>query len=440
MAEFLGVIGIAANITSLVGFADVLIQKVVKYIHAVKHAKEEIASLLFELSTLHGLLHGLQALAREYPQQDTDARFRADHLRSCYLTLDNLQKKLTNRLNNADPAQQRNPFKAFQQRYVGWPLSKSETMGYIKELQGHKSTLNLALTSDNSENLLRALSDIHEIKAELKRTSERDERLIMGKDRQAILDFLCSVKSADPRKYQDKALGLLQPGTGLWFIESEEFKHWFKTPKSRLWLEGIAGAGKTILVSLIVRHALENLDEGDAVAYFYCDYKDSETQKPVNMLGSLARQLASQDEQAFAKAKALYAQHHPEGKPTSQASPEELRDLILDISRVLENTLIAVDGLDECVDTRLVVDFLRSLSGSAETNTKLLFASRGEHPIRERLQHDYVVISIAARSEDLKRYVLAEVQARMDQGRLRIRQTSLKEYIVERLVEKAAGM
>src|SRR5437764_2303313 len=194
MAEFLGAIGIAANITSLIGFADVLIQKVVKYVHAVKHAKEERASLLFELSTLHGVLHGLKALAREYPQQDADpdARFRADHLRSCYLTLDKLQKRLTDKLNHADPAQQRSPFKAFQQRYIGWPLSKSETIDYIKELQGHKSTLNLALTSDNSENLLRALSIVKEIKAEVKGSSElqkRVDRLIVDKESQAVLDF-----------------------------------------------------------------------------------------------------------------------------------------------------------------------------------------------------------------------------------------------------------
>jgi hypothetical protein len=443
MAEFLGAIGIATNITSLIGFADVLIQKVVKYVHAVKHAKEEIASLLFELSTLHGVLHGLKALAREYPQQDADARFRANHLRSCYLTLDNLQKRLTDKLNHADPAQQRSPFKAFQQRYISWPLSKSETIDYIKELQGHKSTLNLALTSDNSENLLRALSIVKEIKAEVKRSGERHERLdrlIVDRESQAVLDFLCPVKSVDPRKYQGNALNLLQPGTGVWFTESCEFKNWFGSPNAKLWMNGIAGAGKTILMSLIIRHAQENLGQGDAVAYFYCDYKDPETHKPVNILGSLLQQLASRDEHTFSRAKALYAQHHPEGKPSSQATPEQLRDVILDISKSLENVLIIVDGLDECSDARPVVDFLKSLTGLAGTNTKVLFASRDERAIRERLQKEYVEVSIAARSEDLKRYVLAEVQTRMDQDRLRIRQNELKEYIVERLVEKADGM
>ena len=205
-------------------------------------------------------------------------------------------------------------------------------------------------------------------------------------------------------------------------------------------MNGIAGAGKTILMSLIIRHTQENAGQDDAVAYFYCDYKDSKTQKPANILGSLAQQLASRDEHTLSRAKTLYAQHHPEGKPSSQATPEQLRDVILEVSNSLENVFIIVDGLDECSDARPVVDILKSLTGSVKTNTKLLFASRDERAIRDRLQKEYVEVSIAARSEDLKRYVLAEVQTRMDQDRLRIRQNELKEHIVERLVEKADGM
>ena len=51
-----------------------------------------------------------------------------------------------------------------------------------------------------------------------------------------------------------------------------------------------------------------------------------------------------------------------------------------------------------------------------------------------------MTVSIAAWSEDLKRYVLAEVQTRIKQGMRRIRHPELKEYIVECLVEKADGM
>ena len=192
-----------------------------------------------------------------------------------------------------------------------------------------------------------------EMKANVKVNSERHDwldRFMLDKESQGVVDFLCSVKSVDPRKYQKNTLNLLQPGTGQWFIESDEFKFWFETPKSKL------------------GHALGHVGEGNAVAYFYCDYKDSETHKLVNILGSVAQQLAARDEHTFAKAKALYAQHHPEGKPSSQATPEELRDLIVDISKSLDNTLIIVDGLDECADTRLVVDLLKGLSDSAETN------------------------------------------------------------------------
>jgi len=60
--------------------------------------------------------------------------------------------------------------------------------------------------------------------------------VITEKERREILEFFGTV---DPTKSHNTAIGLRQPGTGIWFIESEDFKHWVETKNARLWLYGI---------------------------------------------------------------------------------------------------------------------------------------------------------------------------------------------------------
>jgi hypothetical protein len=54
-----------------------------------------------------------------------------------------------------------------------------------------------------------------------------------------ILEWLCPITSVDPNRNQESAVNLTQPGTGIWFTESNEFQEWKIKSNSRLWLHGI---------------------------------------------------------------------------------------------------------------------------------------------------------------------------------------------------------
>ena len=71
------------------------------------------------------------------------------------------------------------------------------------------------------------------------------------------------------------------------FVEGAPFQKWLHTRNSKLWVYGIPGAGKSILAGAGISEALQLSDERHGIAYFYCDYKDANTQKPLNILGSL---------------------------------------------------------------------------------------------------------------------------------------------------------
>lgn len=61
------------------------------------------------------------------------------------------------------------------------------------------------------------------------------------------------------------------------------------------WCPGIPGAGKSVMTSIAIRHIEQHTERTNvAIAYVYCDYKDSKVQSKVELISSIARQLAEQ--------------------------------------------------------------------------------------------------------------------------------------------------
>jgi Cdc6-like AAA superfamily ATPase len=115
----------------------------------------------------------------------------------------------------------------------------------------------------------------------------------------------------------DQSRHLRLESSGLWFIQGEDFNNWLQTPHSALWLRGIPGAGKTVLASTLTDETRKRmrLSAGtSAMAFHYCDHKDEESQHPENILGTLAAQLAAQDEQSFAILREHYETHLGPGR------------------------------------------------------------------------------------------------------------------------------
>lgn len=104
-----------------------------------------------------------------------------------------------------------------------------------------------------------------------------------------------------------------------------------------------------------------------------------------------------------------------------------------------QTTMVVVDGLDEITNNRAdVTRALRSLNIEGG-QIKTLFASRLEIDIGYELE-DFVQVSIAAMSSDLRLYVASEIERRTTEKRLRIRDPSLKDHIMTTLVDGADGM
>ena len=146
-----------------------------------------------------------------------------------------------------------------------------------------------------------------------------------------------------------------------------------------------------------------------------------------------------QNESCFALLNEFFQTHFVKDCLPRQASAHELCDFIIKLTTCFGSTTIIIDGLDEISENRSdTTELLRSLSDRSKS-IKILLSSRPEVDIGYHLQ-DFVPISIAARSSDLRLYVASEIEHRTKRNKLRIRDPNLIEHIMKTLVEGAEGM
>ncbi|KAK2609594.1 hypothetical protein N8I77_003090 [Diaporthe amygdali] len=429
-------LSIAASIAGVISLADIVFLRTKKYLSSAKSADKEVHELSQEVLLLGGALHSLSRLAQALDtnglkDQHVDD-LRMHHIAACHATLDEIAKKLK-KLEGSST-----------KRKLVWPFASDRTKALIDEVSRHKESVNLALTADSMGTLLRVLSkseeiyrNMDEVLQEAKKTRAIITRIQQDSAREEILDYFLPY---NPQQNYEMSLSLRHPRTGLWLTRRPEFQTWLAHPDSALWLSGIPGAGKTVLAGTIIEEALKRSTEDVATAFFFCDYKNGNTQTTDNVLSALASQLAIQKEESYAHLERYYQELHPQRALERRPDVSGLQRILKDMVKSFDHVYLIVDGLDECGDnTNNVIDDILDILGCSD-NISTAFLSRDEDNIRDRLEEDFSGVEIAAHTEDITEYVTSEIEKRIGNKSLRIDDLSLKDEILERLVEGAKGM
>ncbi|CAI7588667.1 unnamed protein product [Penicillium pancosmium] len=132
-------------------------------------------------------------------------------------------------------------------------------------------------------------------------------------------------------------------GTGEWFLQSDSFKNWLSTPNSFLWLHGLPGCGKSVLLSTAVDN-IKQFDANAGLAYFYFDFKDPSKQNASGMLRSLIVQLLECGHETDC-VRALWQSRHIEA---SETPLDELVTCLSHLAQQFANLYIVLDALDVC--------------------------------------------------------------------------------------------
>ncbi|KXH28643.1 hypothetical protein CSAL01_02471 [Colletotrichum salicis] len=330
-------------------------------------------------------------------------------------------------------------------RSLKWPFSGEDTKGLLTQIEGHGNTISLALSTDTLEGMLKYLEkqdDIIEslisLNQKVKRLTAIQTRIECDEKRPKIIDYFLKV---NPQVNLQTSSRMRLPLTGLWLTESNPiFLKWADLPRSGPWLSGISGAVKTILSSMVIEKVLQKSSQSVAVAFFYCDYKNSDSQELLNILSTIAVQLGQQTQQAFRIIEEYHGGLRSANGLDAQPEPKELLDLITNIISVYEKVFVVVDGLDEYGgNVAEVAKAIKLLLDASSSASNAVF-SRDKQEIRDELADEFGHIEIAAHTEDLDIYVRAEMAHRKQLRNLSIQNPQFAEEIRHQLVNGAQGI
>ena len=144
----------------------------------------------------------------------------------------------------------------------------------------------------------------------------------------------------------------------------------------------------------------------------------------------------------------VYMRHD---KNVSQPNYDELRTVLLVVMRHFGHVFFVLDALDECpLDQRQeLCEFLLNMANTTSASSanqgvmKLFVTSRKESDIERAFQRKSIpTIEIAATNvdSDIGVYVKAQIELRLENQSLRLRDMGLKNKILSVLTSKADGM
>ena len=193
---------------------------------------------------------------------------------------------------------------------------------------------------------------------------------------------------------------------------------------------------------------LYELSQDIGVTFLYCNYKES--REAVTYIRLAIKQLCRRMTSVPVDLQTMYDTHF---RNASEPNLDELRNAFIAISSHFEHVLLILDALDECnKDQR--EDLLRFLTAvgtsqkdastpSIRSSVKLFVTSRREEDIRRAFTGGaFRIIEIQANrvNKDIELYVTAELQARLQDARLKVNDGTLIPKIQKALIERADGM
>jgi Cdc6-like AAA superfamily ATPase len=246
-----------------------------------------------------------------------------------------------------------------------------------------------------------------------------------------ILDWLITT---DPSSNHNNACQLHEEHTGQWLTNSPEYENW-KSGQSRfLWLHGIPGAGKTVLLSYIAEDVKTFTRESEDLVsvYYYCYFghnRDETTHFLRWVIGQLCRKIGGVPPEV--------RNMFREGV---QPTATELLHVLCDVADNFSRVYITIDALDESANRAEILQMLCKIFESEKlTRIQLLATSRKELDIERALLPAAHELSLSNPyvDEDIRTYVKARLREDLKFSRW---PDSLRNETESVLVKGAKGM
>jgi hypothetical protein len=385
-------LSVAAPVIGIISFGIQVTKSLIDYYSAYKSRESEIARIVKKLSDLLGLLEILQNDCQP-PRFKAEDKGVLDNIEGAILDCEELIGELRQEMAKLKDLAAPSDIWT-NTRAVGRRLAYPFRQGTLQKLNGNIdevcSCLSFALQILHQKDIGHIQDNIGEDKAllDLVRASQISSTL---------REWL---KSPEVTEDYNGACNKKHHGTGLWFVNSRIFTNWLTKPRSFLWIDGIAGCGKSVLCSTAIqwcfRHRRYNSTVG--IAFFFFKFSDGSKQTRSSMLRALVLQLSGQLKDNLILSE--LHNNHLSGVPSDPILLSSLHNMIHAFSEVY----IVLDALDESPisdSRRDVLQFLVDVRSWQEPGLHLLVTSRDAPDIRECLNpQDHEVVSMKNTSVD----------------------------------------
>jgi hypothetical protein len=418
-------LSIAASIAGLITITQAALAGVHSLITVVKEYDDDMVKLVQELAAIEQLLQLLRNALPDYSDRVLPGNPAFEPLRLLQTTLQDVEK-----LKPKDSKREKALYITFR---------KDKTLKeLLQRLERHKSTISSLLSVHQVDLLREALSGQTTLSAKINTFHDEWHAANTRHEKKELQQYY---HSDHPYRLFKSAQKLHQEHTGGWFVNGTAFTDWIKSDRSKLWVYGIAGAGKTVLSSLAIRYANHQIQHrrSATVVYFFCDNSIPESQDPKIIIGSLIYQLANSRKDTLIKLEELHSARSNLSLSLAGDQLDDLHVIFQEIATHFDDVSVVIDGLDECERFKEVSVELRRLSDD-NLPTRLLFFSRDEIDIRNTLS-SFQAESISANNDDLKLYIASQIalHTQKPNGDLPVESQDVKDRIRERLASGAQG-
>lgn len=397
MAE---VMAIGASAIAIIQITDRIVGLCKHYIETVRDAPSDLRVILLEVSALKAIFESLKFL--------TACDSGVSSTASAFSNLDGPVEgclKSVRQLENLFPSnciQDLGQNRSKKQKVkatltaLAWPLKETKARKLLDEISRYKTTITLAITAENAQ-------DIKGIKAK----TVEIHSLLTESQRHEVYRWL---QHTDPSSLHFRARKDYEPGTGEWMLRTPEWISWLNARERCLWIHGIPGAGKTILMSYLIEQIKQHCELPQpskcTYVYYYC-YFGHDQDETAPFLRWLINQLCRQSDSVPGY---VYYLYRGGGEP----SFKELLEAVEEILGAFDLIYLAIDAVDESEPRDDMLEALRVLATDSRFKKLHLLVSSREYIEIETVMEDFSVkISMANThvEEDIRRHVQSALQS-----------------------------
>ncbi|KAJ5995824.1 hypothetical protein N7481_002801 [Penicillium waksmanii] len=239
----------------------------------------------------------------------------------------------------------------------------------------------------------------------------------LSAEEERILDWLSRASFSDIQNgHQERRAA----NTGDWFLDTAPYQDWIENPGILYWLHGVAGCGKSIICSTIIKDIKKHCQKPSStprhLAYCPCFASSAQHPSPPSITK-------------------LWESHsRPGTKPDQQTLCEALDEALRDLEG---QVFLVLDALDECPNApgryqrNFALDFLLKLQASHPTKLHILATSRPEPDIRSRFEGCRTLDLEMKLGGDVETFVRAQVAG----GPIKEFDSSIQNKVIEKLLD-----